>query len=249
MNTSLSFSLSALLSSAVLLGGAGCGAPGDSSAAGGDDTGNSGCGGDGTATTTTASGGAGGATATDTKTDTGTTTDTGAGGMGGGSGGAGGGAGGAGGSVSPGKMGMTWRKTDHDSQRGQDMVGCNTSCDAYVGDTLCTERRPILCIRKDGSESNGYVPDFYYGWAAGNIGLTPPVAGTDLTSLDAANAHCVETFGEGWEMAEFHDGGGGWAWRAYGNLDDRYNVSVVPYDENRRFWVHIDDQPANCWNP
>ena len=47
MNTSLSFSLSALLSSAVLLGGAGCGAPGDSSAAGGDDLGNSGCGGDG----------------------------------------------------------------------------------------------------------------------------------------------------------------------------------------------------------
>lgn len=244
MNTSLSFSLSALLSSAVLLGGAGCSAPGDSSsAAGGDDTGNSGCGGDGTATTTTTSdGGAGGATATGTQTDTGTSTDTGAGGTGGG-------AGGSGGSVSPGKMGMTWRKTDHDSQRGQDMVGCNTSCDAYVGDTLCTERRPILCIRKDGSESNGYVPDFYYGWAAGNIGLTPPAVGTDLTSLDAANARCVETFGEGWEMAEFHDGGGGWAWRAYGNLDDRYNVSVLPYDESRRFWVHIDDQPANCWNP
>jgi hypothetical protein len=160
-----------------------------------------------------------------------------------------GGSGGAGGGVSPGKMGMTWRKYFHDDALGQDKVGCTGDCGAYVGDTACTESRPILCIAKDGSGSNGFAPSFYDGWAAGNIGLTPPVAGTTLTSLAAANAQCVSTFGAGWQMAEHHDGGGGWAWRAYGNINDLYDISVASHDPNNRFWVHINDQPGNCWNP
>lgn len=201
--------------------------------AGGDDGGESGDGG------ATASTGVGGGKSTGTGgRDSESTTTTG-----------GGGAGGTGGGVSPGKMGMTWRKYFHDAALGQDKVGCTGDCNAYIGDTACTESRPILCIAKDGSGSNGFVPSFYDGWAAGNIGLTPPVAGTTLTSLAAANEQCVSTFGAGWEMAEHHDGGGGWAWRAYGNINDLYNVSVVPHDPNNRFWVHINDQPGNCWDP
>lgn len=150
--------------------------------------------------------------------------------------------------VKPGKRGLTWRKVSHDSTRGQDTVSCNMTCDPYIGDTLCTSVRPILCIRQDGSGSNGFVSSFYNGWAKGNIGLTPPVPGTALTSLAAANNLCVATFGAGWRMGEHHDGGGGWQWTAYGNLNDLYNVSVLPYDATKRFWVHINDQPGNCWN-
>ncbi len=150
--------------------------------------------------------------------------------------------------VKPGKLGMTWRKVSHDSSRGQDTVSCNTSCNAYVGDTPCTQVRPILCIRQDGSGSYGFTPSFYNGWAKGNIGLTPPVSGTALTSLAAANNLCVATFGVGWRMGEHHDGNGGWQWTAYGNLNDLYNVSVAPYDQTKRFWTYINDQPANCWN-
>jgi len=263
MSTSRHFLGSGLFSSLMILAIAGCGPAGGSSETSGsgnsENSGGSDC-------------GSGGATATTTESGSGTTTtkpDGGSGGKGGATGGSGGkggatggvggaaggatggmgGAGGAGGSVSEGKKGMTWRKILHDSERGQDQVGCNVTCDPYVGDTMCTESRPILCLRKDGSGSNGYVPDFYYGWAAGNIGLTPEVSGTALTSLAAANAQCEATFGAGWEMAEHHDGGGGWGFRAYGNLNDLYNVSVPPYDEARRFWVHINDQPGNCWDP
>jgi pimeloyl-ACP methyl ester carboxylesterase len=38
-------------------------------------------------------------------------------------------------------------------------------------------------------------------------------------------------------MAEFHDGGGGWGWYAQGSVST-----------TGRFWVAINDQPANPWN-
>jgi hypothetical protein len=47
------------------------------------------------------------------------------------------------------KRGLTWVKTASDSC-GQTRVTCDY-CDPYGGDTLCTESRPLLCIRKDGS--------------------------------------------------------------------------------------------------
>ena len=58
-----------------------------------------------------------------------------------------------------------------------------------------------------------------------------------LTSLAAANQMCTTFFGAGWRMAEFHDGWG-WGMSAFGNVRS-----------DTRFWVHINDQPANCWNP
>jgi hypothetical protein len=38
-------------------------------------------------------------------------------------------------------------------------------------------------------------------------------------------------------MAEFHDGGGGWSYWGFGNIQI-----------GRRFWVAINDQNANPWN-
>lgn len=155
--------------------------------------------------------------------------------------------------------GLTWVKALHNNATGQDTVSCHDysffsttptfSCDPFVGDTDCSLARRILCIKQDGSASNGFpTGNFYNGWAAGNIGLTHPVVGSTLTSLAVANSHCVSELGAGWRMAEHHDGGGGWQWTAYGNLNDIFTVNDPSHTLNDRFWVHINDQVnGNCW--
>jgi hypothetical protein len=158
-------------------------------------------------------------------------------------------------------------KARHLDPLGQDTVSCHdytsgpstpTSCNPYVGDTDCKQVRPILCIRQDGSASNGfdaspggppyYYDAFYNGWAKGNIGLTHGILGTSLTSLVVADAACAAELGAGWRMAEHHDGNGGWQWTAYGNLNDVYTVNGAGHHLTDRFWVYINGQPAgNCW--
>jgi hypothetical protein len=59
-----------------------------------------------------------------------------------------------------------------------------------------------------------------------------------MTSLAEANRIVQEELGKDWRMAEFHDGGGGWHF---------WGVDSIP-DDSGRFWVHINDQPANCWS-
>ena len=132
---------------------------------------------------------------------------------------------------------MTWDKLNHNSTTGADQVGCN-GCDPYDGDTVCSTSLPVLCYKYDGSSvPSGLTPSFYNGWKYGHIATTLPVQGTSLTSLSAANAICVNYFGAGWEIAEFHHNWGGWNWWAYGNVRD-----------DTRFWTYIDDQPGNCWD-
>lgn len=139
--------------------------------------------------------------------------------------------------VGGGRNGMTWSKISHESVYGSDKVGC-TGCNPYVGDTACSTSLPVLCIAPDGApKPAGITTDFYNGWIGGNIGLTPAVQGTSLTSLAVANAVCSNFFGAGWQMAEFHHPTGAWNWSSRGNIN---NAS--------RFWVYINDQPANCWN-
>lgn len=134
------------------------------------------------------------------------------------------------------KQGMTWAKLGHDAQSGIDHVGCS-DCDPYSGDTSCATAIPVLCIEPSGAaKPDGLETDFYNGWTGGTIATTAAVPGTALTSLQAADLLCVESFGPGWRMAEFHDGGGGWTWYAFGEVEDT------------RFWVYINDQPSNCWN-
>lgn len=150
------------------------------------------------------------------------------------------------------KRGLTWVKYADDSC-GQTRVNCD-DCDPYIGDTLCTEARPLLCLRVDGSTNCGDPWDFYDGWTEGTVALTPRlVLGTELTSLEAANAICENEVGPGFRMAEHHDGGGGWGWRAKGNINPPATPSSDfprfgnPNSPNR-FWVHINDQPGNCWD-
>jgi hypothetical protein len=144
----------------------------------------------------------------------------------------------AGGSSTVEKKGMTWALRAHDSTLGTDFVGCD-GCDAFAGDTLCSEAHPILCIDKHGYSDPG-IPNtdyYYYGWSGGDVAVTSPLYGTLLTSLSVADAICRDELGPSWQMAEFHDSGGAWNFYAFGNLPS-----------GQRFWTYINDQPgALCW--
>jgi hypothetical protein len=144
-----------------------------------------------------------------------------------------------------GKNGMTWAKRSHDDVLGVDYVNCS-NCNAYSGETSCSSKLPILCLKKENLPDPGVsVPDkspgvmsprYYYGWTGGHIELTSPVSGNALKGISDANDICEFQFGPGYKMAEHHDGNGGWGWYAYGNIDD-----------SSRFWVSINDQSSNCW--
>lgn len=144
-----------------------------------------------------------------------------------------------------GGQGMTWSKSSHDSRLGIDQVSCHNGtpggCNAYKGDTSCLLSQPILCINVDNSPRPDYVAtgsDFYDGWAGGHIATTLPVPGFALYAPKVGDQYCLDNFGAGWRMAEFHDNRiGGWGFRAYGNVENE-----------QHFWVRINDQPANCWD-
>jgi hypothetical protein len=111
---------------------------------------------------------------------------------------------------------MTWKLRDVKGQVC--LVGSDETTNAYVGDTALQESLPILCILRTRLKApKGVNPDdFYAGWSGGEVRLTRPVPGVELTSRKIADALAEQEFGEGWRMAEFHDTSlGGWAWWAY----------------------------------
>ncbi len=140
------------------------------------------------------------------------------------------------------RNGMTWAKDSHDFNLGTDRVGCwagGTGCEPYIGDTACSTKLPILCLKKEGLANPGVATDFYHGWTGGRVGLTPPVAGSELTGIKDAGLLCEYILGPGYQIAEFHDGhdrNGGWSYSAYGNIAD-----------SSRFWTYQNDGGANCW--
>jgi hypothetical protein len=149
------------------------------------------------------------------------------------------------------KKGMAWIHSTSNAQTGTITVGCS-GCDAYHGDTACTELRPLLCIYKPTPPfplpKGVNNSDQYNLWSGGVVATTQPVAGNTFGHISAgmplspaANDYCQAQFGPGWRVAEFHDGWG-WNFQAYGGT---VGAPTVP---STRFWVHINDQPAaNCW--
>lgn len=137
------------------------------------------------------------------------------------------------------QYGMTWSKLSHDSNYSVDHVGCD-GCNPYSGDTDCSTPMPILCVKEDGSQNPGVYADFYNGWIGGHLGLTEAIAGSSIADLADADSRCEARFGPGYHMAEFHHSWGGWSWQAFGNIG-------VTGGFNPRFWVYINDQPANCF--
>jgi hypothetical protein len=168
---------------------------------------------------------------------------------GGGAGGNGGGA--TGQNVVPGAHGLTFGYVQgqggpqdvvlascHGEPKGGDQLW-NNSCNPYKGDTSCAEAHPILCIRIPGGEPSGELPSaLQEHWSGGELASTLPVPGTQLTSPSAADAICAQAFGQGFRMAEFHDGHNGWMLAG----------KIGQLDSSQRSWVNINDQPGNCWN-
>ncbi|MHC4375783.1 MAG: hypothetical protein ACYS26_04195 [Planctomycetota bacterium] len=116
-------------------------------------------------------------------------------------------------------------------------LGADEVTDAYDGDTSVNETLPLLAFRPGNLDLPQEMLDANTTdhWSGGSVMLTSPVLGTEITSLERANEIIREELGEGWQMADFHLGGG-WRFWARGH---------VPADQ--RFWVHIRDQDANPW--
>jgi len=163
--------------------------------------------------------------------------------------------------------GLTYGVYTHDPVLGIDRVGLLNTGNPYIGDTACKRKLPILCVNVDGSPRPGYalVPGgngpFYEGWVEGHLQGTLPTRGP--TSLAAADAQCVISFGAGWRMAEFHDGafvygmdathfcntaGCTSAWPAGSSHGGHSMWGYGHLDPTTRYWTHINDQPGNCWD-
>lgn len=137
--------------------------------------------------------------------------------------------------------GMTWVVLQQTGNATR--IGADRKTNPYRGDANCNERHALLCLHRDyrGAPS----AHMYDGWANGVVQATVPIPGTRLLSVDAADSICKNTFGHEYQMAEFHDGNqhglatenAGWSFWARGNLN-----------LGERYWVRINDQPANPWN-
>ena len=137
--------------------------------------------------------------------------------------------------------GMTWVLLRQIN--GAATVGADRRTNPYRGDTSCEASLPILCLKRDFTPAP--AAQYAKTWAGGQVRITGLIKGKDLVSRATADQHCSAAFGEGWRMAEFHDGNmgygygrsSGWSFSAKGGL---------PVD--MRFWVAISNQPANPWN-
>ncbi|GLH96600.1 S8 family peptidase [Phytohabitans aurantiacus] len=149
---------------------------------------------------------------------------------------------------------MTWRVKEQRPD-GIVLAGSDDLTNAYHGDTPATASLPILCLQvTEAGVPAGITPDQYAGWSRGNLALTPPVPGTQLSSLTEANRVCATALGGGWRMAEFHDGWYTRAWpfpRPVPPITQRSGWNLWGYGtlpSTTRFWAHINDQPANPWS-
>lgn len=140
----------------------------------------------------------------------------------------------------PTRKGLSWGKVRHNQSLGTDLISCHAGdgCDPHDGNSSCDEKLPILCIKNDGSPNPGIEDGQWRTWAKGHITTTSPVKGSDLKSFEAASLLCERQFGEGWRMAQHHEGDHkrGWMFEAYGNVRD-----------DTRFWIYISDTNGNCW--
>lgn len=124
-------------------------------------------------------------------------------------------------------------------------LGCSQDqsqrgCDPFGGDRLCSAPGPIACYH-DGSVKApaaltelGVVDTAFVG---GEVRLSKPVRGDSFARLDDANRFCAASFGRGWRVLSYHEGGGGTV------------ISRSKVAPRSRALVNIRDQQfANCWD-
>lgn len=144
------------------------------------------------------------------------------------------------------KKGMTWGLSNPipEPVNGVAHFACKVAsgdCDPYKGDTVCSQPMPILCINPMGLTKPANLTESKWDkWTGGIVGTTKPIAAPN--KLSEANKMCVEEFGKGWRVAQFHDSATGrsaWAFSGYGNAGTM----------GKRYWTDIDDQPNGvCWD-
>jgi len=141
------------------------------------------------------------------------------------------------------------------------LFGHGEGSNAYVGDTSINERRSLLCVRRLPGDSGQAPPDLPPSsitpggadmdtWSKKAVMIIPNVLGSSLESRAIADRKCRRVGREmhgitNFRMAEFHDGTGrlpGWSFWAQA-FDPISGLNL-----QGRFWVAIDDQPANPWN-
>lgn len=119
----------------------------------------------------------------------------------------------------------------------------NMACDPFVGDTMCETPLPLACYRPgpEPYDPAAIRPRYQRNgryWIGGAMRLTSPVRGDAFSTIEAANDHCEETFGDGWRVADFHLSGIGFQF-----------MTRSPDGDTGRIWLDIRDQPyATCWS-
>ncbi len=164
--------------------------------------------------------------------------------------------------VQPDRKAMTWCVLDIVILNGipYALFGTDASTNPYSGDTDTNAVLPLLCFKKMGlplpvglpnsSTTNGGA--LRGSWSGGKVLVVPDVHGKILTSQSVADEYCrrqgLQVLGEdGFRMAEFHDGdrNAGWAgWDFWADASAMPSLRI----SNMRYWVSINDQPANPWS-
>jgi serine/threonine protein kinase len=139
------------------------------------------------------------------------------------------------------------------------LFGSDASTNPYRGDTDTNAVLPLLCIKKMGlptpaglsspTRTNGGA--MVGTWSGGKVIVVPDVQGNSLISKEIADRQCqlqgLKVLGEdGFRMAEFHDGdreAGGAAWNFWADASAIEMLKI----SDQRYWVSINDQPANPW--
>ena len=170
------------------------------------------------------------------------------------------------------KKAMTWviKKVQVVGGKTYVLVGTDQASNPYNGDTLITERRSLLCIKKDPQlyQNPGSLvpaPTVTPGgantntWSNSKVMVIPNVLGSSLISQADADMKCG-IVGQlihgisGFRMAEFHDGTGsnpGWTfWAEAHSIVEGLAAQPLTSPDNSsvaRYWVRINAQPANPW--
>ena len=150
------------------------------------------------------------------------------------------------------RKGLTYTelKTGYDSKDEFLLLTCDQelkarTCNPVYGDTLCTEARPVACYQDNGRPSpklSADIPPYEKDkiqkhWIGGDLKFTPAIRGDSFETLSDVNQYCTQSFGSGWRVLSYHDGG--------------TKAVVTPRSANgpeTRVWLDIKDQPrGTCW--
>ncbi len=112
----------------------------------------------------------------------------------------------------------------------------DATCNPYRGDTPCSHTLATLCLRDlDAPVPKTLKRDAH--WTGALLSLGPLIRGDSVATIADADAVCAKTFGDGWRLARFRDGGG----------ETLIGFGALP-QKQQSVWVDIKDHPrATCW--